>query len=167
MPTLKFWDGSKWVPVVGSPPPTPIAKAKTVQSTQTNPDITATAWAALPNPVVVTLDAPLPVGTPVLITLNAWLNCGGVAGDIRAAIECSGGASLAAGSPVGHTLYMIFASGQAITRQASISLLVTITDDTKPLTVQVKAQQSGRNAANQRSVNYVGLNVIPLGGIYQ
>jgi hypothetical protein len=143
-----------------------IAKAKSLYSTQTNTDITATAWAALPNPVVVTLDAPLPIGTPVLIECHAWLLAGSVAGDVRAAIETSGGASLAAGSPVGHTLYKAFATSSAPTEQASISLIVTITDDTQPLTVQIKAQQSGRAAAGQRGVSYAGLSVIPLGGLY-
>jgi hypothetical protein len=63
-------------------------------------------------------------------------------------------------------LYKLFASGGPTIEQGSISQVVTITDATQPLTVQIKAQQSGRAAANQRAVNYPGLSVIPLGGLY-
>lgn len=163
MSVLKYWDAvsSSWKPV-GLAPVTELIGAKSRYVPNTNPDITATAWAPLPtNPCVVTLDAPLPVGTPVLITFHAWLVCTTtVAGDVRAAIQCSGGAVLAAGSPVGHTLYNL--AGGVTTRQGGMALVVTITDDTVPLTVEMYAQQAGRAAANQRAVNYPGISVVPL-----
>lgn len=166
MSVLKFWNGTAWVPV-GTPEVPKIAQAKGRYVPNTNPDITATSWAPLPtNPCVVTLDEPLPIGTPVLITFHAWLVALNASGDVRAAIQCSGGATLAAGDPVGHTLYKIWNTNFTTTEQTGMSLMVTITDDTQPLRVEMFAQQAGRAAANQRAVNYPGITVVPLGGLY-
>jgi hypothetical protein len=142
----------------------PGAQARSHLPGNPNPDITATSWAPLPTTrCFVTLGGPLPVGTRVLVTFHAWLIATTTAGDVRAAIQCSGGATLAAGSPVGHTLYKLgsAASPWLGTEQGGMSQLVTITDDTQPLTVELFAQQAGRAAANQRAVNYPGLVVSP------
>jgi len=136
-----------------------------VRSAATN-NIVSTGWAALPaSPVTLTLAA-MPIGTPVLVTANAFLAAHTGTGDVRAGIQCSGGLTQAAGSPSGHTMYKQATSGATAfptIEQASIAQVLFITDPALPLVVSLFALQAG---GGTRQVNFAGLSASPLGGTF-
>jgi len=115
-------------------------------------EISATAWLQFWSTLTV---PPQPVGTELIVTVQAWLVAQTVAGDVRASLVATGGAVKAAGVPIGHTLYKL--QGGPSTEQGSITHRLTVTDASVPTVLSLWAQQAGRNGPGQRQINFPGI----------